>query len=147
MTASNTGGEMADFIVYIDRSTVRDGKLDELEQAMTELVDFVEANEPQILAYDVYFDADEDRMTVMHMHAEQASLEFHMEVAGPKFPPIGEFIDLESIDVYGHLSEDLAQRLRDKATELGSGRVSVHDHHRGIGRVPDSRVEGGVDGR
>lgn len=127
---------MTDFIVYIDRSTVRDGELEELKSAMGELVDFVEANEPEILAYDVYFSADGDRMTVMHMHADQDSLEFHMEVAGPKFPPIGEFIDLESIDVYGNVSDNLIQRLRDKASELGSGRVSVHELHRDVDRVP-----------
>ncbi|ELY50583.1 hypothetical protein [Natronococcus jeotgali] len=129
---------MSDSIVYIDRSVVRDGKLEELKPAMAELVDFVEANEPDILAYDVYFSARGDRMTVMHMHADQDSLEFHMEVPGPKFPSIGEFIERESIDVYGHLSEPLIQRLRDKASELGSGRVSIHELHRGVGRVPDN---------
>ncbi|NUC73586.1 hypothetical protein HTZ84_14935 [Haloterrigena sp. SYSU A558-1] len=128
---------MTDFIAYIDRSVVHDGKLDDLKPAMAELVNFVEANEPDILAYDVYFSADGDRMTVMHMHADQDSLEFHMEVAGPKFPPIGEFIDLESIDVYGHVSESLIRRLRDKASELGSGRVLIHELHRGVDRVPD----------
>lgn len=128
---------MSDSIVYIDRSVVRDGKLEELKPAMAELVDFVETNEPEILAYDVYFSADGDRMTVMHEHADQDSLEFHMEVAGPKFPPIGEFIELESIDVYGHIGEDLTQELRDKASELGSGRVLVHELHRGVDRVPD----------
>lgn len=129
---------MTDYIVYIDRSTVRDRRLEELKSAMGELVDFVEANEPEILAYDVYFSADGNRMTVMHTHADQDSLEFHMEVAGPKFPPIREFIDLESIDVYGHVGENLVQRLRDKASELGSGRVSVHKLHEGVDRVPDN---------
>ncbi|WP_222914456.1 hypothetical protein [Natrinema sp. SYSU A 869] len=128
---------MTDFIVYIDRSTVHDGEVEELKSAMGELVDFIEDNEPEILAYDVYFSADGDWMTVMHMHADQASLDFHMEVAGPKFPPIGEFIDLEFIDVYGHVSDDLIQRLKDKASELGSGRVSVHELHRGVDRVLD----------
>lgn len=128
---------MTDPITYIDRSAVRDGKLDELESAMAELVDFVEANEPEILAYNVYFNDDGGRMTVLHMHANQASLEFHMDVAGPKFPPIGEFIELESIDVYGNLSEDLTRQLRDKASSLGSGRVSVHEFHRGVDRVTD----------
>lgn len=128
---------MADSIVYIDRSVVRDGKLEELKPAMGKLVEFVEANEPEILAYHVYFSADGARMTVMHMHADQDSLEFHMQVAGPKFPPIGEFIDLETIDVYGHITESLIQRLGDKASELGSGRVSVHELHRGVHRVPD----------
>lgn len=131
---------MTDLIVYVDRSVVRDGKLDELEPAMAELAEFVEANEPEILAYNVYFSADDDRMTVMHMHAGQASLERHMEVAGPKFPPIGEFIELESIDVYGRPSEDLVQQLRDKASDLGSGRVSVHDLHRGVDHITDDSV-------
>lgn len=129
---------MSDLIVYIDRSSVYDGKLDALKTAMTELVEFVEANEPEILAYDVYFSADGTRMTVVHMHADSASLEFHMDVAGPKFPPIGEFIALEAIDVYGQLSEDLVRRLREKASTLGSGRVSIHEHHRGFDRFsPD----------
>lgn len=131
----HTGYEMTDFIVYIDQSTVSDGKLEKLKSAMRELVDFVEANEPEILAYDVYFSADGSQMTVMHMHANQDSLEFHMEVAGPKFPPIGEFIELDSIDVYGRLSEDLIERLKDKASTLGSGRVSVHELHQGVDRV------------
>lgn len=123
---------MTDRILYIDQSTVRDGKLEELKVAMTELVEFVENNEPEIRSYAVYFSPDEQRMTVIHTHADQASLEYHMEVAGPKFPPIGEFIDLESITVYGRLTDDLVQQLRTKASELGSGRVSVHEPHEDI---------------
>lgn len=138
VTTSHTGCEMTDFIVYIDQSTVSDGKLEKLKSAMRELVAFVEANEPEILAYDVYFSADGSQMTVMHMHANQDSLEFHMEVAGTKFPPIGEFIELDSIDVYGHLSEDLIERLKDKASTLGSGRVSVHELHQGVDRVSNN---------
>lgn len=126
---------MSDLIVYIDQSTVHDGKLDELKTAMTDLAEFIEANEPEILAYNVYFSADGDQMTVMHMHANPASLDFHMEVAGPKFPPIGEFISLEAIDVYGQPSEDVVQQLREKASTLGSGRVSVHEFHQGVDRI------------
>lgn len=126
---------MSDPIVYVDRSRVRDGRLDELKAAMAELVDFVAANEPELLAYNVYFDADGERMTVVHEHVDSTSLAFHMEVAGPKFPPIGEFIELESIDVYGRPDPDIVERLRDKASSLGSGRVSVHDLHRGVDRI------------
>lgn len=126
---------MSELIVYVDRSRVRDGKLDELKEAMADLAAFVEANEPQILAYNVYFDTDGERMTVVHAHADSASLAFHVEVAGPKFPPIGEFIELESIDVYGRPDPDLVERLRDKASSLGSGRVTIHDLHRGVDRI------------
>ena len=122
-------------IVYIDKSAVCDGKLGELKIAMSDLVDFVEANEPDILSYNVFFSNDGARMTVVHMHTDSASLAFHMEVAGPMFPPIGEFIDLESIDVYGRPSEELVQQFEEKASTLGSGRVSIHDLHQGIDRA------------
>lgn len=126
---------MPDLIVYVDQSRVRDGKLDELKTAMEDLVDFVEANEPDILSYNVYFSADGTQMTVVHMHSGPASLDFHMEVAGPKFPPIGAFIELESIDVYGQPSKRLIEQLKEKASTLGSGSVSVHALHQGVNRV------------
>ncbi|GAA0241588.1 hypothetical protein ACFFQF_29935 [Haladaptatus pallidirubidus] len=126
---------MTDFILYVDQSVVHDGKLDDLKSAMAELVEFVEFNEPDILSYNVYFNNDWDRMTVVHMHADPATLEYHMDIAGPKFPPIGEFIELEAIDVYGDPGEDLAQRLREKASTLGTGHVSIHDFHEGFDHV------------
>ncbi|MFC7240645.1 hypothetical protein ACFQS4_21025 [Saliphagus sp. GCM10025317] len=129
-----------DLIVYVDRSAVREGAMDDLEPAMAELADFVETNVPDILAYNVYFSGDEEQMTVIHVHDDQSSLERHMEVAGPKFPPIGEFVDMESIDVYGHLDDELVRQLRAKASELGNGRVAVHDVHCGVDRITDESV-------
>lgn len=126
---------MTDFILYVDRSVVHDGKLDDLKSAMAELVEFVESNEPDLLSYDVYFSSDGDEMTVVHTHADPATLEHHMDVAGPKFPPIGEFIELEAIDIYGDPGEDLAQRLREKASTLGTGRVSIHDFYEGFEHI------------
>jgi choline dehydrogenase-like flavoprotein len=57
MTVSDPGP-----IVYVDRSRVREGRLDELREAMAELVAFVAANEPDIRSYDVYFDAEGERI-------------------------------------------------------------------------------------
>ena len=72
-------------------------------------------------------------MTVLHINPDSASLEFHMEVAGPKFAPIGEFINMLAIDVYGH---------PDAALREGCGRrqpcwavgVRVHEFHAGFAR-------------
>ena len=77
---------MSEPIVYIDTSEIRAGKLEELKTAMKELVKFVEANEPRLIAYNVYLEEDGTRMTVVHLHPDSASLEFHMKVAGPAFP-------------------------------------------------------------
>jgi hypothetical protein len=121
-------------IVYVDTSEVRTGRLEELKIAMDDLTEFVEANEPRLLAYNVYFGDDGDRMTVLHIHPDSASLEFHMNMAGPKFPPIGEFINMLGIDVYGDPGEALIDRLRQKAEMLGSGSVRMHELHAGFAR-------------
>jgi hypothetical protein len=124
-------------IVYVDTSEVLPGCLDELKVAMRELADFVAANEPQLLAYNVYFSDDATQMTVMHLNPDSASLDFHMTVAGPKFPPIGKYIRMLAIDVYGRPDDQLVARLREKAALLGSGTVRVHELHAGFARVGD----------
>jgi len=122
-------------IVYVDTSEVRSGRLEELKAAMDDLTKFVEANEPQLFAYNVYFSEAGDRMTVLHINPDPASLEFHMNVAGSKFPPIGEFINMLAIDVYGDPGEALVDRLRRKAEMLGSGTVRIHELHAGFARL------------
>jgi len=122
-------------IVYVDTSEVRSGRLEELKAAMDDLTEFVEANEPQLIAYNVYFSDAGDRMTVLHINPDPASLEFHMDVAGPRFPPIGEFITMQGIDVYGDPGEALVDRLRKKAEMLGSGSVRIHELHAGFARL------------
>ena len=108
---------------------------------MDDLARFVQANEPQLFAYNVYFNEDGTRMSVLHINPDSASLEFHMRVAGPKFPPIGEFIRLLSIDVYGQPDDGLVEVLRQKAEMLGSGTVRVHDLHAGFARMPRVQVQ------
>ena len=125
---------MPEPIIYIDHSEVREGKLEELKTAMKELVELVEANEPRLIAYNVYFTEDGTRMTVVHVHLNSASLEFHMKVAGPAFPKFAKFIRLLTIDVYGKPSDNLLEQIRKKAKMLGTGTVVVHEFHAGFAR-------------
>jgi quinol monooxygenase YgiN len=125
---------MSEPIVYIDSSEIREGNLEELKKAMNELVEFVEANEPRLIAYNVYFKEDGTRMSVVHVHPDSASLEFHMKMAGPLFPKFAEFIKLLTIDVYGKPNDDLVEQMRQKAQMLGNGTVLVHDLHAGFAR-------------
>jgi hypothetical protein len=122
-------------LVYVDESQVEPAKLPLLKVAIKELADFVEANEPQLASYSVYFNDDGSRMSVVHIHADAASLDYHMEVAGPLFERFAGLVTLESITVYGEPSEAALERLRDKLRLLGAGEVRVHAPHAGFLRV------------
>jgi hypothetical protein len=112
-------------IVYVDTSEVREGALEELKAGMKELVDFVEANEPRLIAYNVYFSDDGTRMTVVNIHPDTASLEFHLEVAGPVFRRFVDLVTLSSIQIYGETSEKVVEQAHGKAGLLGRGEAGV----------------------
>ena len=71
-------------LVYIDTAEIREGALGNLKPAIEELASFVKAH-AQLIAYNVYLSDDGARMNVMHLHRDSASLEYHMNMAGPAF--------------------------------------------------------------
>jgi hypothetical protein len=125
---------MSSPLVYVDTSEVRKGALQELKGATTELVKFVDANEPQLIAYNVYLSDDGSEVSVVHIHADSASLDYHMDVAGPAFRRLAGLITLSSIRVHGEPGEQALAQLHDKARSLGGGNVSVHRLHAGFSR-------------
>jgi hypothetical protein len=125
---------MSNEIVYVDTSEVREGALEELKPAISELVDFVEANVPRVLVYNVYFNDDDTRMTVVHVHPDSASLEQHMEVVGPVLRRFVDLVTLSSIHIYGEPNEEMLKPVREKARLLGRGDVVVNALHAGFAR-------------
>jgi hypothetical protein len=126
-------------LLYVDTSDVRPGALEELKDAIKQLVGFIESNEPQLLAYNVYLSDDGSQMTVVHAHVDSASLEYHMDVAGPAFGHFGDLLTLSSICIYGEPSDKALRQLDQKAQLLGRGNVSVHRPHAGFTRFGAAR--------
>lgn len=126
--------EVTEPLIYVDVAEVGDGVLAVLKDAIAELAEFVEQNEPQLLSYNVYFSDDGAHMSVVHVHADPASLDRHLEIAGPRFARFAELVTLRSIHIYGRPSESALQQLRDKLRLLGSGDVVVYPPHAGFVR-------------
>jgi hypothetical protein len=125
-------------LVYVDTSDVREGAFEELKSAIGELVEFVDANIPGVIAYHVYFSDDGSQMTVVHIHPDSTSLEYHMDVGGPAFGRFADLLTLSSIRVYGEPTEKALKQLQDKAQLLGCSDVSVHSRHAGVSRFPST---------
>ena len=126
---------MTEPILYIDVSDIRPGKLDTVKALMADLVAFVEANEPQLIAYQFFIDDSEQTMTCVALHPHSASMELHMNIGWEKFRAFSEHIDQRSIDVYGDASENVIARLHHKIEMLGRGTVIVHRLHAGFIRL------------
>jgi hypothetical protein len=132
----DSGSGASGLIVYIDRSDIREGRIDDLKAGIRRLVDVIESAEPQLISYGFHLDDEADRMTVVAVHPDSASLEFHMEIGGPEFRKLAEMIMLRQIEVYGSLSEKALTMLKHKATMLGGSLVTVHERFAGFARPP-----------
>lgn len=121
-------------IVYVDTSAIREGKLEEVEAAMKELAVFVEANMPRLVSYGFYLDEKRTEMTVVAVHPDSASLAFHLDTGADEFRKFADLIELVRIEIYGSVSDDVLERLHQKARMLGSGTVAVYDFHAGFAR-------------
>ena len=131
----------ADPIVVIDSSEIREGRIDELKTALRELVEFVEANEAEAIAYSIYIDEEGSRMTVMQIHPSSASVELHMRLAVPAFRKFTELVVLSRVDIYGTPSDALLELMRQKAELLGNAPVIVNELHAGFARFGSARPD------
>ena len=125
---------MTSTILIVDSSEIREGKLEKVQAGVAELVAFVEENEAEPLAYDIYFDDVGKTMTVVQIHPDSASLEHHMTVAGPEFRRFTDLLTLARVDVYGRASDAALEQIRGKAQLLGNAPVAVHELHAGFSR-------------
>lgn len=127
---------MADPIIYIDHSKIRPGRLNDVKEAILRLVDFIDAREPQLLFYGFSVDEEAQRMTVLAVHPDAASVEYHMDVGGAAFRSFAELIEMQAIEVYGDPSQRMLEQLEQKAKDLGEqGTVRVGRLQAGFSRL------------
>ena len=112
-------------IVYIDHSDIREGAIEELRAGVRRLVDYIDAREPQLIAYGFYIDEARAKMTVVAVHPDSGSLELHMDIGGAEFRKLGHLLKLTGIECYGRPSERALDQLRQKAAALGDGGTVV----------------------
>lgn len=125
----------ADPLIAVDSSEIREGRIDELKAGLTELVEFIEANEAEPLAYSIYIDEVGRRMTVVQIHPSSASMELHLRLAGPIFEKFTDLVVLSRVDFYGTPSDALLEQTRQKVELLGNAPVVVNELHAGFARL------------
>ena len=128
--------DSSELIVYLDRSDIREGRLDDLKVGIRRVVRVIESIEPQLLAYGFHLDEEAALMTVVAIHPDSASLELHLEVGRAEFRSLADMITLREIEVYGAPSEKAMRMLEEKAAMLGGTSIRVFERFEGFARRP-----------
>jgi len=117
--------------ILIATNRLKPGKLDEEKARVPSLVDFVEANEPRLIAFNEYANEDGTEVAVVQVHPDADSMAFHMEVVAERAAAAyGKTVDATTgIQVFGTPSNAVVEMLRRQA---GAGvPLSVKPHHLG----------------
>ena len=72
-------------LINVFTYTIKPGKQEEARKRIAELVDFVETNEPRMIAFHAYLDQDGKSLSIVQVHPDSASMEFHMQVNAKHF--------------------------------------------------------------
>lgn len=129
---------MTEPILYIDRSRIKPGRLDDVKRKTAELTEFIEQREGRLLFYGFSIDEETHRMTVLAIHPDADSVELHMDVGAEAFREFADLLEMEAIEVYGRPSSRVLEQLDGKARDLGgAGSVTVGTLHAGFSRLAD----------
>ena len=120
---------MSGAFVYVGTARIKPGKLEEARKNLAELVDFVETNEPRMIAFHLFLDEEGSTLTIVHVHPDSASMEFHLQVAAKHFATAFDFLESTVGEQYfGAMSDGLAAELAkwdDPAVDVT--RMPVHE--------------------
>ena len=120
---------MSGQFIFIATNRLKPGKLDEEKTRVPGLVDFIEANEPRLLAFNEYANEAGTEVAVVQVHTDADSMAFHMEVVAERAAAAyAETVDATTgIQVFGTPSDAVVEMLRRQA---GAGvPLSVKPHH------------------
>jgi hypothetical protein len=118
-------------LIFIATNRLKAGKLERERQRVQGLVEFIEASEPRLIAFNEYVSDAGDEVTVVQVHPDTASLEAHMEIVRERArAAYAETLDATvRIQVFGQPTDAILEALREQA---GNGvELSVNGEHLG----------------
>jgi len=122
---------MAGPFIFIATNRLNPGKVEAERHRVPGLVDFIEANEPRLIAFNEYVNDEGTEVAVVQVHPDAASFEFHMGAVRERASrAYEETLDATTgIQVFGAPTQGILEMLRRQA---GDGvQYTVKQHHLG----------------
>ena len=106
--------------IFIATNRLKPGKLADERQRVPGLVDFVEENEPRVIAFNEYANDDGTEVAVVQFHPDADSMESHLEVVADRAAAAyAETVaETTSIQVFGTPGDAVLEAL---ARQAGAG--------------------------
>lgn len=117
-------------VVFVGTYRISAGAIDAWRAAQREMSAFVEANLPDVIAFDAYLDEAGAEGTSIHLHRDGASFERYLEAMASRIGRGTKIVEVLRIDLYGEPGAAAVERLR----RMGTWPVVVWPHVHGFAR-------------
>lgn len=122
---------VANNITFVGTYALPGGRFDEWDAAIRDMVDFVKANVPKLLSFDVYVNAEKSEATSIYVHPDAGSFAEHMRVAATRIDAGAQMVSVVRIEVYGDPGEQVVARLHEVSEASNHFPISVKPHYYG----------------
>ena len=115
-------------LIVISKFRVKEGKLEELREYYNKIVDIIEANKPQIIAFHGFLNEEGTEVTVIHVHPDTAAMEYHIQVVkenwDESFGQYTQMVEGTTIEYYGTPPESALA-----INEISKQELTIHPVH------------------
>lgn len=66
--------------IHVGTYEVSEGRFDDARKSLTEHAEFIEANEPRMISFNVYGNEDAGTISIVQVHPDSSSMDFHMKL-------------------------------------------------------------------
>jgi len=103
-------------LIFVSTWKIKEGRLEDYKQFAREFMEHVKAKEPQLIAFNMYFNEDETEMTSIQVHPDAASMDFHLQVLAKvigedmiEWIDRADFLAPKQFEIYGTPSAKLLE--------------------------------------
>jgi hypothetical protein len=103
-------------LIFVSTWKIKEGRLEDYKQFAKEFMEHVKAKEPQLIAFNMYFNEDETEMTSIQVHPDAASMDFHLQVLAKvigedmiEWIDRADFLEPKQFEIYGIPSAKLLE--------------------------------------
>jgi quinol monooxygenase YgiN len=102
---------MANYIRATAEHSISKGKMDEFKKLVAEIIDRVEATEPNTISYEWFLSNDESKCYVVQIYKDSEAGMAHLRNIADLMSPFHEVAPLTGLMVFGSPSDQLIQAL------------------------------------
>ena len=110
---------MSSPFIFIATNRLKTGQLDRERKRVPGLVEFIEANEPRLIAFNEYVNDDGTEVTVVQVHPDAASMQTHLGIIGERAAQAyDETLDATlAVQIFGPVDPQMLDSMRGQTGE------------------------------